>query len=167
MLALAARRSIQAFPGGVLQPPLMRTTAYGLFVFLPVGIFLVHVYPAWSWMYLIDPSEHTPLVSFSAVLAYPVCCVAGYLLTERALRQGRAAVAYAVAAVGAAGATAATVVPLDRLTLMGSYKEWELGVARRVWHHGPWMWDMVLVGMVTVGAFLLVLRANRRESALA
>lgn len=165
VLALVARSSITEHKAGMLQGPLMRTVAFAVFCFFPVGIFLVHHYPAWSWMYFLDPSTFHPLLSFSVVLAYPACCVIGYLLTERLLRRGRTRAAVGVALIGAAGSAVLTFGFPGRLFRVGSYAEWSLDVARPAWYHGPWMWDLFLVGIVCVVGFAMALRANAREAA--
>lgn len=160
-LALAARRSIQASPEAVAQAPLMRAAAYLLFVFLPMGGFLVWAYPAWSWMYLLNPEEVGAAVSVAAVLGYPLCGLVGYFATERMLRRGRGR-PWAPAALGLVGSCLVTVGLWSRLVPVGRYAEWELEIARPMWRHGPWMWDMILAGGVIVGAYLVLLRANYR-----
>ena len=161
LLALAARRSIQGSPDTTAQQPLLNAAAYLLFVFLPMGGFLVYAYPAWSWMYFINPEEAPVYVSVAAVLLYPVCGLVGYVSTERLLRRG-SAVAWLPAMVGGLGSTAVTLLLWGRLVPVGRYAEWELDVARPMWLNGPWMWDMLLIGGVITGTLLVVLRMNSR-----
>lgn len=148
----------------------MRSAAFGLFVFLPLGGFLVWEYTDWSWMYLVDARKTPAWVSVLAVLTYPAAGLAGHLGTERLIRRGTGAVSpieLLPAAAGALGAAAVTLLLWDRLIVVGRYAEWELRLARPMWLHGPWMWDLFLVGTVIVGAFLVLARANAREGAAA
>lgn len=140
----------------------MNTAAYLLFVFLPMGGFLVYAYPAWSWMYLLDPQDAPVWVSVAAVGLYPVCGFIGYLATQHLLRRGAGGLAFAPLALALAGSTAVTLGLWRRLVPVGRFAEWELEIARPMWMHGPWMWDMFLIGGVITSTFLLLLRHNSR-----
>ena len=139
----------------------MNAAAYLLFVFLPMGGFLVYAYPAWSWMYLVDPQETPVYVSVLAVCLYPLCGFVGYLVTERLLRRG-SGLFWLPLALALTGSTSVTLLLWKRLVPVGRYAEWKLEIARPMWLHGPWMWDMFLIGGVIVGTFLLILRRNTR-----
>ncbi len=160
-LALAARRSIQASPDAMVQKPFMNAASYLVFVFLPMGGFLVYLYPAWSWMYLVNPAETPVYVSVGAVLLYPLCGFIGYLSTERLLRRD-SPLAWLPVVAGGVGSSAVTLILWERLVPVGRYAEWELDIARPMWLNGPWMWDMFLIGGVITGTFLLLLRTNSR-----
>lgn len=140
---------------------MMNAAAYLLFVFLPMGGFLVYAYPAWSWMYFIDPSDTPVYVSVAAVALYPLCGGIGYVTTERLLRRG-SRVPWLPLAVALTGSTAVTLILWERLVPVGRYAEWKLEIARPMWLHGPWMWDMFLIGGVITGGFLVLLRTNHR-----
>lgn len=52
--------------------------AFAALVFYPIGLLLLTFYPAWSWMYFLDPGAHSPLLGVLAAYCYVLATAAGY-----------------------------------------------------------------------------------------
>jgi hypothetical protein len=99
-------------------------------VLAPITLYLYLAHPAWSWMYLFDPSG-LPGLTVIALLGHAGAVMAGWFAGARLVRAGKArqqAARYALA--GAALAVlAATMLAWGRVGRYGTFEEFHDGRA--------------------------------------
>lgn len=67
----------------------VRAVLFQVLVFIPFGLFLAWRWTAWSWMYLINPGNHSRWWTLGAVLAYLPAMVAGFHIAYSLIRLGK------------------------------------------------------------------------------
>jgi hypothetical protein len=99
-------------------------------VLTPVTLYLYLAHPAWSWMYLFDPSGVTGL-TMASLLAHAGMVVAGWYAGVRLVRAGKKKelVALYVLAGGTVLALVAIVLFWGRIGRYGTYVEFHDGRA--------------------------------------
>lgn len=162
LFALTAAADIRSGDAVRDRKAFLRATAFAVGVFWPIGVYLMTVYPAWSWMYFVDPTAHPRWVGYAATLAYPISGVAGYALARAFIRAGRTSAAVAGCVASAAGFLSLVFVPWHRFIYVGTFAEWAAGVAAPLLSDWRWIRDMVIIGTVFNVAALTVVVYNRR-----
>ena len=108
-------------------PPFRYALAFGALAFAPIGLVLQVFYPAWSWMYFLDPRAYSPLLGALAVYGYVLALVFGYALSARYCR---GATARRVALAGPALLLLAFMyATFDRLWYVGTFDDFINGRA--------------------------------------
>ena len=100
-------------------------------VLTPMALYLYLAHPAWSWMYLLDPSDVPALALISLLVAHGGTAIAGWYAGARLVRAGKKheqAAFYAL--VGAAVVLLAAVgLTWGRIGRYGTYGEFHDGRA--------------------------------------
>lgn len=99
-------------------------------VLAPVTLYLCLAHPAWSWMYLFDPTN-LPGLTVVALLAHAGVVMAGWFAGARLVRAGKKKeqVARYLLAGGALVALLATVLAWGRVGRYGTFEEFHDGRA--------------------------------------
>jgi len=168
LFAITAARDIRSGDAARDRAALLRAVAFAAGVFWPIGVYLMAVYPAWSWMYFVDPGAHPAWLGYAATVAYPVTGIAGYLFGRALVRARRDALAVGGVVAANAALGALVVLPWSRFVRVGSYAEWAAGGGTPFWLDGGWMRDMTIIGAVfgvaATGIVLYNLRRRRRSA---
>ena len=161
LFALTAARDIRSGDAARDRRAFLRAAGFAAFVWWPIGVYLMAVYPAWSWMYLVDPGAH-PWLGYAATVAYPAAAVAGYALGRALVRARRDA--WLVGGIVAAnvGLAALVVAPWRRFARVGSYAEWTAGGGVPLLADAAWLRDMTVIGAVFGAAAAAVVAYNLR-----
>ncbi len=99
-------------------------------VLTPVTLYLYLAHPAWSWMYMFDPSD-LPGLTVVALLAHAAMVMAGWYAGARLVRAGKkkAQVARYALAGGTLVALVATMLAWGRVGRYGTFGEFHDGRA--------------------------------------
>ena len=167
IVPLLCPRGISAARSLLLNRYFLATVLTEIFLFIPLGAYLVSFYPAWSLTYFIDPGTLEPLrlqvLAGSALFGYLAANIGGFVLAARLVRSGKAGTAWLVLAGLAAALGVFSLVTFNQLTLVGTYADWTAvpRLSVPIWFHRiGWIigLDGALMGLV----LLLTLRELRR-----
>lgn len=168
IVPLLCPRGIGAAKSMVLNRYFLATVLIELFLFIPLGAYLISFYPAWSLTYFIDPGNwelgNLRILAGSVLAGYLVANIAGFLFAARMVRAGQAKVAWITLGAVAAALGIFCLVTFKQLTLVGTYADWTALPRTSVpifAHRVGWIigLDGVLMGAV----LLLTLRDLRKE----
>ena len=132
-LVFAACARVQFSSGG--SPwgrELMAVLSFEAIIFWPVALYFILVHPAWSWMYLVDPSRLPAGVALLVLVADVAALLGGYLAGWALLRARREKVLYAI--LGGAGLILILFLIFCRQRLLhdGSFEAYHAGHANSV-----------------------------------
>lgn len=68
---------------------LVRALLFQLLVFIPFGLFLAWRWTAWSWMYLVNPNNHTRWWTLGGVIGYLPAMIMGFHIAYSLIRLGK------------------------------------------------------------------------------
>ncbi len=126
---MAARAQLRARDDALSGPVLVAVLLYAALIFWPVAAYCYLAHPAWSWMYLVNPTS-VPVLTVVLVLAVDLGAILGsFYLGARLLRAQKERYLYG----GLAGAGALTLLmPIilgGRLFTYGTYQQFHEGRA--------------------------------------
>lgn len=135
--------------------------AFELLVFLPIGAYLLAVYPDWSLMYLVDPSRLPAGAMAALLLAYPAALLAGFASGVAWRRRGGAAsrVTFAFGLLE----NLVTLAGFRRLITVTDFSGYRSGVGVPIWEHRLAL-ELAAIVLLFVALLGLVLRRGRARS---
>jgi hypothetical protein len=100
-------------------------------VLTPITLYLYLAHPAWSWMYLIDPSSVPGLAVITLLVAHGGAAIAGWYAGARLIRAGKRQEQIALYGLIAGGVVllAALLLSWGRIGRYGTYGEFHDGRA--------------------------------------
>ncbi len=140
-----------------------RGLLYQIFVFLLIGFYLATVWPAWSWMYFINPEEKTALTYLLVlcyVLSYLVSFVVGWVLIKKNLEKA----VYTIFGFLIFMFLLLTFGFLNRIMHVGGYEEFVDGFARDAFNYPEFMWSMTVIGIYFFVPLIFLLRKTYKET---
>lgn len=155
---------------GIMNRYFWRAVCFQLLVMVPIGIYLVVRWPDWSWMYIIDPSEHPNQMwvgLFCATAGYMAALLAGYISGYLCIRINEESVARLLMTLGIIGLIAATFLPyLPRpgILWLGTTEQFRFGGAKLAITDPAWVVSFAVIGVYFFVPFLILLRKNRKDS---
>jgi hypothetical protein len=155
-LAFAACARVQFSSGG--SPwgrELAAVLSFEAIIFWPVALYFILVHPAWSWMYLVDPSRLPFGVSVLVLLADVAALLGGYLLGWVLLRQRRERLLFGLLALLMVCLLVFLIVCRGRLMHSGTFDEYHAGRALTV-GEGKIGWALAATSMGVAVAAVLV-----------
>jgi hypothetical protein len=162
LFALTAAHDIRSGDAARDRRAFLRAAGFAAFVWWPIGVYLMVAYPAWSWMYAVDPVAH-PWLGYVATLAYPAAGLGGYALGRALVRARREAwLAFGIVAANV-GLGALVIVPWRRFARVGTYAEWTAGGGVPLLADARWLRDMAVIGVVFGAAAAAVVLYNLRD----
>lgn len=117
-LALASRAHLSG-QSTVRALGIWVTVIVQAFVVCPIGVYLLHNYPQWSLMYLVEPGA-LPLPVEAIAALYPLAALAGFLAARRLLLVNRLVVTLLLCLAGVAAIVAIFVLGPDRILQVGT-----------------------------------------------
>ena len=128
--ALCARERLRA-EGPFASPSFPLVAIFVGVVITPVTLYLYAAHPAWSWMYLVDPSGIPALALLPILVAHGGMAVTGWYVGARLVRAGKKKEHIALAALAAAALVAFVSLALGwgRISHYGTYDEFHEGRA--------------------------------------
>jgi hypothetical protein len=132
-LVFAACARVQFLNGG--SPwgrELTAVLSFEAIIFWPVALYFITVHPAWSWMYLVDPSRLPFGVSFLVLVADVAALLGGYLGGWVLLRARRERLLYGVTGLCGLILIIFLIACRARLGRSGSFDEYHAGRALTV-----------------------------------
>ena len=168
IVPLVCPRGISAAKSLLLNRYFLATVLVEIFLFIPLGGYLISFYPAWSLTYFFNPPdwplEKQQLLAGSVLGGYLLANIAGFALAARLTRSGRAKTAWIVLAGVAVALGIFSLVTLKQLTLVGTYADWTAvpRAAIPIWTHRIG-WIIGLDGLLMGVVLLLTLREFRRQ----
>ncbi len=106
---------------------------YQIFIFLPVSFYLYLKYPAWSWMYFVDPATLPVYGVVITFLSYPVAMLIGYGYAAKAARRDQIRPIYSAMGATLFGLAMLVLSTLRRLWTVASYSEYHQGLGAPLW----------------------------------
>lgn len=100
-------------------------------VLTPIALYLYVAHPAWSWMYLVDPSNVPGVAVVSLLVAHGGAVLGGWYAGARLVRAGkkREQLALYALAAGAVVVVVAVALAWGRIGRYGTYEEFHDGRA--------------------------------------
>ena len=163
LFALTAARSLKSTESTFRHPYFRRAVLFQLFIFVPIGIYLIYYFPAWSWMYFLNPQAHSIWWSVLAIGGYFVLMVLGFILAQYFIKKDQIGAARGVMGVGALGFLCFFFLPIRRLSVVGTYEEFESGNALYVFQNLHWLISMIVIGIYFGLPLFYIIRKNIRE----
>ena len=117
--AAIASRSTAGEYSLLRSPALWALIAFELLVFVPVGAYLLWRFPAWSLMYVVEPSS-LPMPPAYLTILYPVVAVGTYVGCRRLLTVGKLLAVLGVLAGGVLLAAAIGFYGREQIEVIGS-----------------------------------------------
>ena len=168
IVPLVCPRGIGASKSLLLNRYFLATILIELFLFVPLGGYLISFYPAWSLTYFINPADWSPenlqLLAGSALGGYLAANIGGFALAARLVRSGRARTAWVVLGSVAVVLAALSLATLKQLTQVGDYQDWVAAprTAVPIYSHRIG-WIIGLDGLLMGVVLLFTLLELRRE----
>ena len=165
--SLCARDRVRA-DGPFAFPAFPLVVAFAGIVVAPVALYLHAAHPAWSWMYLVDPSALPGLLVLPLVTLHAGVVPAGFYLGAHLLRTGRARALRYTVGIGAVVLLLATVLAWGRVGRYGEYGDFHAGRALALMEVKlGFVLVGVIVGLAAAAGFTAVelLRDSRRVRA--
>lgn len=129
--ALAARDRVRA-DGPFAPPAFTLVLMHAAGVVAPVALYFYAAHPAWSWMYLIDPSSVPGLAVLPLVVGHAVIVIGGFYGGALLLRADkRKAVMYTIGGLGVL-ALILVLIGRHRLGISTSYSGYHAGRGREL-----------------------------------
>jgi hypothetical protein len=128
--ALCARDRLRS--GGPFASPAFPLVGTFVGVVLaPITLYLYLAHPAWSWMYLVDPTRVPGLLAFTLLLAHAGAALGGWYLGARLIRAGKRQEQIATYSLAGAALILLVLVSLawGRIGRYGTYDEFHDGRA--------------------------------------
>jgi hypothetical protein len=163
LFALTAARSLKETKVTFRHRYFLRAALFQLLVFVPIGVYLIYYFPAWSWMYFINPRAHSIWLSVLAIGGYFLLMVAGFALTQYFIKRDRIRAARGVMVVGILGILCFYLLPIRRLGVIGTYEEFASGNALSIFQNLHWQISMVIIGIYFGLPLYYIIRKNIRE----
>ena len=170
LLALSAHRQLMAAESVFRGPWFRETALFAFLIFLPVGIFFYVQWPAWSWLYTVDPAS-VPTAAIPAVwLSYPVAVLLGFVLTGIAVRGDSPRFALVVPSAGLAALIAITLLMLHRFLTLTTYAQYQeylefgRGELPYIWSDPAWPLTMAGMGFFVGVPLIYLLLRNLRDA---
>jgi hypothetical protein len=168
IVPLICPRGIGAANSSLLNRYFLATVLVEIFLFIPLGGYLISFYPAWSLAYFSNPAdwplEKQQLLAGSVLGGYLLCNIGGFALAARLVRSGRAQTGWIALAGVAAALAIFSLITLKQLTLVGAFADWTAvpRTAVPIWTHRIG-WIIGLDGLLMGVVLLLTLREFRRQ----
>ena len=129
--ALAARDRVRA-DGPFAPPAFTLVLLHAAGVVAPVALYFYAAHPAWSWMYLIDPSSVPGLAVLPLIVGHAVIVIGAFYAGALLLRADRRnVVVYTIAGLGVL-ALILVLVGRGRLGISTSYSGFQAGRGREL-----------------------------------
>jgi hypothetical protein len=111
------------------SPALWTLVIFEMLVFLPIGVYLLARFPAWSIMYLFEPAALPIPAPYLAVL-YPIVAIAVFVVCHRLIVRARTRVALAVLAAGFILSILVFMLGSEQLVVLGTTAEYRTDVTQ-------------------------------------
>jgi len=144
---------------------LARAVLFQVVVFIPIGLYLYLNWPAWSWMYFIDPHRHPAWIGpLMATEGYLFALLAGYLVAHNFVLTDNKGAAYLTLIMAVVALLTLIFVPIKNLAHVGTYQEFVEGRAPLAIRNLHFSISMVVVGIYFFIPLLFLLVKNLRET---
>ena len=162
--ALCARDRIRA-DGRFASPSFILVLLFTGVVLLPATLYLYLAFPAWTWLYLIDPADVPALALVPLLAVHAGVLLGGWFFGARFVMTDRPRVAGYVAAGGVVVVAIAAAVLWTRVGISGSYEEYQLGSASGIFkvRLGYVLLCLALAGGAAAGFVALELSRDSRR----
>ncbi len=138
----------------VIQAPtlfLSRAFRYAFFyvivVWTPIAVYLLIVYPAWSWWYYVSPENFTLYHIIGPVLVEILLMIAGFAVAGEYVKQGKFGVANTFIAGLVILYIGLVAFPIDVWTKLGTYEEFHSGTARSIFEQNRVRIEFGIIGL--------------------
>lgn len=140
-----------------------RGLLFQIFVFFPIGLYLATLWPAWSWMYFINP-EGKSLLTYLMVVDYIVIYCVGFVAGWGLIRRRKSKEVRLILGISAIVLLLLTFVPYKRILYVGGYEEFVDGFARHAFKYPEFQISMTIIGIYFFIPLILLLRKTYREA---
>lgn len=161
-MALTSSKQIKR--KGLSGPHFKRAVLYQIFVFVVIGLYLATAFPAWSWMYYINPEEHSTLLTYGFVLNYFVAFIVGYLIGGVLILKDKIKIALSLLILDIIALIVYSGLSWERLMYVGGYYEFIDGFARSALKYPFFLWSMIIIGIYFFVPLIIVAMKNQREA---
>ena len=147
--ALAGRSELRISP----RPSLL-TRGFGAFtlftvlLLVPISVYFYVFHGDWFLLYLIDVRQIPSAVALVAFVGEGILGAAGYMLGASLVRSQRETSGGILAALIGLGAIALVPAMADRLSVVGSYAQYNGGFGLEPYGNGPLVQGTVLMGLL-------------------
>jgi hypothetical protein len=162
LFALSSRKAQKDF-STPFNKYFKRGLLYQIFVFFIIGLYLATFWPAWSWMYFINPEGKTGL-TYLMVIYYILSYCLAFILAWFLIRKDLEKILYALFGILIIAFLLLTLIPLKRLMFVGGYEEFVDGFARSAFNYPEFFWSMVVIGIYFFIPLIILLRKTYKEA---
>ncbi len=126
--ALCARDRIRA-DGRFASPAFVLVLLFTGVVLVPATLYMYLAFPAWTWLYMVNPSDVPALALAPLLAAHAGVLLGGWFLGARLVMTDRSQIAGYAAAGGVVIVLILSAVLWKRVGASGSYEEFQAGSA--------------------------------------
>jgi len=160
--ALAARDRVRV-DGPFAPPAFYLVLMHAAGVVAPVALYFYAAHPAWSWMYLVDPSSVPGIAILPLMVGHAVIVVGAYYAGALMIRADRRnVVAYTIGGLGFL-ALLLVLVARDRLGISTSYSGFHAGRGRELMEV-ELGWALLVSMLATAGSIAYIVFELSRDA---
>lgn len=138
----------------VIQAPslfLSRSFRYAFFFTIvfwcPIALYLLIVYPAWSWWYYVPPDKFTFYHIIGPILVEVLLMISGFAVAGEYVKQGKFGMANTFIAGLVIMYIGLVVFPMDIWTKLGTYEEFYSGQAKSIFEQSRVRIEFGIIGL--------------------
>lgn len=120
---------------------------YVIVFWTPIAIYLLIVYPSWSWWYYVPPENFTVYHIIGPVLVEILLMIAGFAVAGEYVKQGKFGIANTFIAGLGILYLGLVVFPMDVWTKLGTYEEFYSGTARSIFEQSRVRIEFGIIGL--------------------
>lgn len=118
-----------------------------IFIWSPIALYLLMVYPAWSWWYYVPPQKFTFYHIIGPVILEIFLMIAGFAVAGEYVKKGKFGLANTFIAGLVIAYLAILVFPMDVWTRLGTYEEFYSGQARPIFEQSRARIEFLIIGL--------------------
>jgi len=126
VFALCARDRIRA-DGRFASPAFMLVLVFTGVVLLPATLYIYLAFPAWSWLYMVNPSDVPALALVPLLAAHAGVLLGGWFLGARLVMSDQAKLGIYLAGGATLALLVVSAILWNRVGTSGSYEEFQAG----------------------------------------
>ena len=160
--ALAGRVELRVSPRpALLTRSFLAYMVFSAFVLVPIAVYFYVFHGDWFLLYTIDVSKIPSALALVGFVVLAMIGAAGFMLGSTMVRSQRDTLGMLLAAVALAGAAGVGILARDRLSVVGTFAQYEGRFGLEDFSEGPLVQGAALMGgILLVGILALVVRLH-------
>jgi hypothetical protein len=147
------------------------TLLFQTLFYIPIGIYLYYFHTAWSWMYFLNPSQHSPasmkLLGLIAILCYMLALIIGFQWGQFLVRRDKGRLALRILVIALVVLGIFSLLTLHRLFYIGDYSSWQNDLAVFLMKHRVGYINIVMAAAGGAALYFMISNFKRYPEEMA